>query len=71
MPPWQYFALLRRPNCASGLQRVPDFLGGLGLPVQAVVVGVNPQGHVHRAVSGKVLNLLDVQPRLKETGKDL
>ena len=53
---------------ASNFQRVPDFFSGCNFPVQPVIVGVDAQGHVHRAVSGQILNFLDVQPRLKETG---
>ena len=31
-------------------------------------MGVDPQRHVHRAVSGQVLNLLDIQSRLEQPG---
>ena len=53
---------------SRGPQGLPHLLGGLSAPGKPVVVGVDPQRHVHRAVPGQVLNFLDVQARLEQPG---
>ena len=45
-----------------------DFLSSLLLPIFTIIVGINTQRHVHRAVSGQILNLLYVQSSFKKTG---
>lgn len=47
-------------------QGLPHFLGSLRVPGKPVVVGVDPQRHIHRAVPCQVLDLLDVQASLKQ-----
>ena len=44
-----------------------DFLSSLLLPIFTIIVGINTQRHVHRVVSGQILNLLYVQSSFKKT----
>ena len=44
-----------------------DFLSSLLLPIFTIIVGINTQRHVHRAVSSQILNLLYVQSSFKKT----
>ena len=46
----------------------PDLLSSLLLPIFTIIVGINTQRHVHRAVSSQILNLLYVQSSFKKTG---
>ena len=45
-----------------------DFLSCLLLPIFTIIVGINTQRHVHRAVSSQILDLLYVQSSFKKTG---
>ena len=45
-----------------------DFLSSLLLPIFTIIVGINTQRHVHRAVSSQILDLLYVQSSFKKTG---
>ena len=45
-----------------------DFLSSLLLPIFTIIVGINTQRHVHRVVSGQILDLLYVQSSFKKTG---
>ena len=44
-----------------------DFLSSLLLPIFTIIVGINTQRHVHRAVSSQILDLLYVQSSFKKT----
>ena len=44
-----------------------DLLSSLLLPIFTIIVGINTQRHVHRAVSSQILNLLYVQSSFKKT----
>ena len=60
------FATIEQNFC-SGLQCFPNFFDGFGLSSLLVIMGVDPQRHVHCAVFGQVLDFLDIQPSLKHT----
>ena len=44
-----------------------DFLSSLLLPIFTIIVGINAQRHVHRAVSSQILDFLYVQSSFKKT----
>ena len=44
-----------------------DLLSSLLLPIFTIIVGINTQRHVHRAVSSQILDLLYVQSSFKKT----
>ncbi len=55
-------------SLCAGPQGVPDFLSGLRLSGAPVIVSIHLQRHVHGAVPGQVLDLLDVQAGFKQPG---
>jgi len=73
---WGYFRVISGLRVAKVLQifldgflaECPtDFLSSLLLPIFTIIVGINTQRHVHRVVSGQILNLLYVQSSFKKT----
>lgn len=51
-------------------QGIPDLLRGLGPPGTPVIVGIDLQRHAYGAVSRQILDLLDVQTCLEESGNE-
>ena len=74
---WGYFRVISGLRVAKVLQIFLDgflaecptnFLSSLLLPIFTIIVGINTQRHVHRAVSSQILDLLYVQSSFKKTG---
>ena len=51
----------------AGPKSLPDLFGGLGFPGTPAVMGADLQRHIHRAVSGEILDFLDIQTSLEQT----
>ena len=49
-------------------QCVSNLLSSFSLARTPVIMSVDLQGHVHSAMSGKILDLFDIQTRLKQSG---